>query len=104
MHWPDMFKTYSWGTASFDRKHRRSGVSSSFPGAGQGAALHDKIGAGVSPSAPLCCPQPATREHTAMSTASDHGDLPAAQQTRNVLLYATNVALVYLASPVLYIS
>src|SRR5258707_15724969 len=38
-----------------------------------------------------------------MSKASDHGDLPAEQQTRNVLLYATNVALIYLASPVLYI-
>lgn len=38
-----------------------------------------------------------------MSTDSDHGDLPAGQQTRNVLLYAFNVALVYLASPVLYV-
>jgi MFS family permease len=38
-----------------------------------------------------------------MSTASDHGDLPAGQQTRNVLLYAANVALIYLASPVTYV-
>ncbi len=52
-----------------------------------------------------------------MSTDSDHGDrpagtspaplpdcpLPTRQQTRNVLLYATNVALIYLASPVTYV-
>jgi len=52
-----------------------------------------------------------------MSPDSDPGDvsagtdpaslsdcpLPADQQTRNVLLYATNVALIYLASPVVYV-
>src|SRR3954467_7348810 len=38
-----------------------------------------------------------------MSTDSDHGDLPVSQQTQNVLLYALNVALLYLASPVVYV-
>ena len=38
-----------------------------------------------------------------MSSDSDHGDLPASQQTRNVLLYAANAALIYLASPVTYV-
>ena len=38
-----------------------------------------------------------------MSNASDHGDLPAGQQTRNIVLYAFNVALIYLASPVTYV-